>query len=691
MKSLLFWALLACSLILTCSDNGTDPTSSDPDPADQFDLTIAVRTDDAHSSSKLITVSTGGTISTTDANGVIYSLIIPAYSLEQTTTITLTPLDSFSVDGDVSVFGLEADSTVCPPGLLCTPSHLVFDSGATLSMQLPAGYPDPTDSTITMIYFDTSDVCLFPLRTEYDSVSNTYSSTIRHFSGYTTVNVPPQPSDCELLQSAFQPRYDNALAVAGTEYFVDMALMIYELKASNVRQDPYWSGQAWLACPSFDGLVDNYMILLVNRHWERIQEFYAEFDVDNHHIGDLIDLHGQLLVLNAYAQGTSAASAVEQALTGLHLFISNRLRAVAAHGQQLCQTNDCKGKDYLSFALGYGTEGWIVTSGMGIDNAYLAQLEQWIDDCCDTYLNVSVSIPGPTTIKRYAVDPATVEADQYQYICSLLVRVERGASTPAASVPVRLFRNDEERHFTTFTTNEDGIASFLFNPEGIDWLCQSEETWQIRAEAYESNTDEWFESDNSVSVTFLNQAVTTTVNYTYTYDWDSGGDPQLHWTAGLSGGGTGTARTLGWCASACEGQMDRTYSGSEVIYSSEEQRYVTYSWNSIGPDSVYACRANLEVYTMEVSSLNRSFKFITGASVSLGGAIFAGLVYEWSYGRIDTVQYGLGDTVWPEEPLHFLAVEGGVLGDTTWTWNGTGVGEGSVVTATLHVTVTAEE
>jgi 5-hydroxyisourate hydrolase-like protein (transthyretin family) len=328
---------------------------------------------------------------------------------------------------------------------------------------------------------------------------------------------------------------------------------------------------------------------------------------------------------------------------------------------------------------------------MAVDNAYLTQLDQWIDDCCNEYLNTTVSVPGPTTIKRYAFDPATVEANQYQYICSLLVRVERGEGTPAAGVPVRLFRNDEEKHFTSNSTNEDGIVSFLFSPESVDWLCQTEETWQIRAEAYESNSGEWFESDNSVSVTFVNQSVTTTINYVYTYDWDSGGDPQLHWTAGLSGSGTGPARTLGWCASACEGDMERTYSGSEVIYNSAEQKYVSYSWNSIGPDSVYACRANIEVHSVEISSLGRSFKFIFGASVSLGGSIFAGLIYEWNTGTVDTVQYGLSNTVWPEEPLLLLAQEGGIVGDTIWTWNGTGVGEGSVVTATLHVMVTAAE
>jgi len=97
------------------------------------------------------------------------------------------------------------------------------------------------------------------------------------------------------------------------------------------------------------------------------------------------------------------------------------------------------------------------------------------------------------------------------------------------------------------------------------------------------------------------------------------------------------------------------------------------------------------VHSVSVPSLGRSFEFLFGASVSLGGSIFAGIIYANNNGRIDTIQYGLSDTVWPDEPITLAATEGGIIGDTTWSWSGTGVGTGSQVTATLQISILAEE
>lgn len=691
MRRMLTVLLFFCPILFTCSDSGVDSSDDNGNETGDFTLSIGCHGDESRTVSQSVSAASGGSLSVTDAHGVVYTLEIPPYSIAQTTTIGLSPLDTLTIEGDLLWHALDTTGLVCPPGLVCSPAGLVFDSGATLTIQMPPGTTESADSTVTLVYLDTAGACLYPLATAYDSVALTYTATIRHFSGYTVIDIPPQAYDCDLLRAALLPLVAAAEYSVGTPYFAADISRLYELKNANIRRDPYWSGRAWVACPGFDAEVDSYVSLLVEKHWQEIQAIYATVDVDHPRVSELVVLYNQFLMIHALAQGTIAGPVADQVRAALQQIISDRLRTVAAHGYQLCLAANCDGQDYLAYAIDYGSDGWLVTAAGTIDTPYLAQLQQWRDDCCSEYLTVTVSVPGPKTIYRYAFDPATVEANQYQYICSLTVHVERPGGTPASGVSVRIFRNDETSRFGNFTTNEDGIAVFLLSPSSIDWLCQTEEVWRIRADAYESNSGKWFDSENDVTVTFVNQQFTTSINYLYTYDWGSGGEPELHWTASLNGSGTGPIRELGWCAAACNGLMERNYVGSETIWNSQDTQYVSLSWSTVGPDSVYACRSTINVHSLSLSSLGRSFEFVTGADISLGGSIFAGLIYAWNTGTVDTLQYGLSDTVFPSEPLHLMTEGDGVIGDTTWTYNGTGVGEGSVVTATLQVSVQPAE
>ena len=134
MRYLIPFLLIAGCLLLVCSDSSTDGD----DPVELSDTTITVfyQTDDTRSVTTNVIASQGGTVTTTDADSIIYTLTVPAYSLPHSTAITLTPIDTLGVD-EPAVFEGVGDSAFCIPGILCEPEGVMFDSGATLTIQFP--------------------------------------------------------------------------------------------------------------------------------------------------------------------------------------------------------------------------------------------------------------------------------------------------------------------------------------------------------------------------------------------------------------------------------------------------------------------------------------------------------------------------------------------------------------------------
>lgn len=691
MQRLFFTLLLigVVGLILNCSNSGTDSNDNE-NPADSG-FAVSCVGDNTTSVSQAFTATAGGTIEAVSVDGVTFTLEIPAYALPGDNNITLTPLDSFAADGPgyFNCIDVGGGTGFCFEGVLCQPEGLQFDSVATLTVTFPEAMPFPFDSGTTIIYFDTSGSVLYACSTLINQAERRLSCQIHHFSGYTTVNVPMDSADnsCAMLLAEYDPLYQAVYSAAGYQEFIPLALRLLEMKAGNYRSDPCNSSQGWIPCPSFNDQVDVDFITLLNHHVSVLQNRYQPEDPTASLIGDLIGYHKELLYLQAYLAGTSAQSTCEQAVRNLHLFIDGRIRALATIGYTMCQNDDCDGADILDDVLSFGSLGYVVTSGLVVDTAYLQQVTAWRDDCCNNDLTVVLTAPASTTIHRVALVQSEVYADPYYYVCSLNVAVTGPSGTPKPGIPVRLWRTGGSSHFTTFTTNDDGNAGFLLEPRSLDWGCLSEITWEVYAEAYNDEEEEWIAS-GSVSILFLNMAVTTSISYQYDYSWEAG-ELHLFKTATLEGSGTAPARDGGLCSGACEGKLTRDYSYDNCYRDMGNPDLICVNASTIGADSTYPCRAQMDLRTMLLDNGLR-VEFLYGATVSIGASAFWGLIYEKNSGTIDTLNYNFS-TPFPETniKLWYSDENSNLIGDSTWTYyHEYDLGGGTVYqTADLHVNV----
>lgn len=693
MKKLLLLLFSTAVFALVCSDSGTnsDDGGDDPGPdTNQTTISITAIGDQSLAESEYVSHDTDEEITVVTEDNVTFRLTIPANALPTSTTITLTPLDTFDLDAPLFIQSIDVGggTGIRFPGILCDPAGLTFESPATLRIQFPPAQPFPLDTGSTVLYFDEVAQTFFPCSTRVDMVNHRLECLVTHFSGYATANVPSQEGECETLLGVYLGLHAGAEALCGTSSFVAAVIPLLDMKAGNYRDDPYSSGQGWIPCPSFNDQVDYDISQLVAAHWTAIQALIAG-DAASDQIDYVRYRREEMIHLGALVYGTDAGAACTNVVNQMLLYISERAHTIAAQGQQMCQQEDCDGQDLLAYVLNLGAAGYVVTAGLESDAVYLAQVQAWYDDCCQSDYTVTLTAPAQTTIYRVAWSPDAYYGDPYSYVCSLNVHVEGASGTPQNDVPVRIFRNDETHHLSSQSTDESGDGGFIVSPGSLDWGCEEYIDWTFRAEAYDADDEEWIAAGGQVSVRFVNVMVTTTIEYDYFFEWNppgEGASSQAHAT--LSGTGRSAGRELGVCASSCEGKLTRDYSYENCIYSHEESSYVCYSYTTIGGDSTYPCRAVMDIRSVRMDD-GRSIDFVFGASVSLNDYIFAGVITEGGVGSVDTLHYGLPMAVWPEEALVFTADESGELGDTTWTWTAPPE-DFTTNTATLTVQVQVE-
>ena len=218
--------------------------------------------------------------------------------------------------------------------------------------------------------------------------------------------------------------------------------------------------------------------------------------------------------------------------------------------------------------------------------------------------------------------------------------------------------------------------------------ARSMRTGKLHADAYQASEDEWIESGR-VTARFINLAVTTTMQYECVYDWNPGDGPSCYFIATLNGSGTAPGRTGGVCASTCDGKLTRYYFAQNCNYDITDSEFVCVDYNMIGGDSTHACRASVSFHTVSLDG-GVSVEVPASISLSLGGALFAGIITQSSAGRVDTLSYGVGATVWPDSPMRLSFDESGLTVDTTWSWQSEPGEMLGTKTANLRVTVTVE-
>lgn len=669
---LLIFVFIGCMALFVCSNNNVvsdDGDGGDPPPTDTvFNITATADTD--HSSSQIIIASNGGELTLTNAVGVIFTLTIPPYSLPNDTLVTLTAIDSFALTGPVTFGCVDSSNSsgFCFEGILCEPVGLYFDSGATLSVQFPQSDPFPFDSSIGLLYFETSETKLFPCQIEIDSATYQIICSINHFSGYVTTSVPYLSEDdlCAMLYTS----YNDLKVAAGNTMAIDRLIsylrLIMDLKSSNHYTNSFDplapTAQLQIECSSFNGTIESDLPPILTSFWNNLKGVWNENGID--YIPQMISDYEDSFEALHYLANTNSYNAFEQIQREMKILISDRIKTWAETGHALCATTnevDCEqGSIILTAVLNYGDQHYVITASNSIDIDFLTQVQNWLNDCCARDFNINLTVPGGTTIYRLALDPNDVYGDPYAYVCSVNVSVTGPSGTPLEGIPIQLWREGATSKISSNSSNAEGNAAFIISPSSIAWNCQEYETWTFYAKAYDANTENWTDPSNSVEVMFLNSTVTTTINYQFHYEW-VGGDYSSTADATVTGSGSAPIRPLGNCTSACSGTLIRTYSYSNCTPDG------CNSGTSLADEGVYACRAVGDIDEILLDN-GKTVEFLIGLRVSLGSAVFAGLQYETSSGTTETLQYGLEMSVWPEDGFYF-SDENGVDGDTTWTWD----------------------
>jgi hypothetical protein len=187
-------------------------------------LTVQATFDTALSKSALLG-TTGGTLSVTGANGVIYTLTVPADALPEDRTLTLTPfidlIGSPLSGGTLGAVRIE-------------PEDLLFFVPATLSIELPN--PTPDDGLLTVAFafegsgsefhFVPSEQAvpvaaelspqgkpkIFNVKPSKGGSQGTGRSTKNNVNNQTKTHPPTKPADQKKQQKATQQANDDELA-----------------------------------------------------------------------------------------------------------------------------------------------------------------------------------------------------------------------------------------------------------------------------------------------------------------------------------------------------------------------------------------------------------------------------------------------------------------------------------------------
>lgn len=171
------FTLLIVATLSACGGGGGNPATNPPAATTDWPLTVdsdpwkaTLTTDDALGVAADIPLS-GGTLTTTGADGTVYTLTIPADALYEAATITMTPL--------TNVTGLPENGPTA--GVQLGPDGTQFFAPVTLTVQLPAGETWPINQQIPISLEGDDNVAVLAA---LDPTSVNPAFSILHFSSY---------------------------------------------------------------------------------------------------------------------------------------------------------------------------------------------------------------------------------------------------------------------------------------------------------------------------------------------------------------------------------------------------------------------------------------------------------------------------------------------------------------------------
>ncbi len=185
---------------LSCERN-MNKEPDDQQPADTV-IRVSYIADNSKSVSSSINAASGGSIQAEDKFGVTFELTIPPGALKNNTSITITPLQSFSISGAGGSSCKEctgSEENCCHHGILLEPSGLQLDSSATLTVRFPAG-SFPFEGSGLIVYIDSAVNSYSSYPTQTNTAERTLTAQIRHFSGYGTDETNKERTRREIIE-----------------------------------------------------------------------------------------------------------------------------------------------------------------------------------------------------------------------------------------------------------------------------------------------------------------------------------------------------------------------------------------------------------------------------------------------------------------------------------------------------------
>lgn len=165
---------------------------------------LGMTTDAARSASTEVTPFDGGTVQTTDVNGITYTLVVPPGAVGTTAMVTLTPVTAIT-----GIQGLEAPLAAVQGG----PAGLQFARPARLTIDVPGGVPSTAGLGI-LIADDGTGAELLPMLAGATRIE----MELRHFSA---VAIPRSLQELNTLFGGTGSHYEQGVMLLQTARLVN--------------------------------------------------------------------------------------------------------------------------------------------------------------------------------------------------------------------------------------------------------------------------------------------------------------------------------------------------------------------------------------------------------------------------------------------------------------------------------------
>jgi len=553
-----FSVLLLISTMVSCSEDSTGPEEGDNDnQSGQFQTSYSAEDVLAESAS---VDETGGIVTATSSDDVVFTLRIPAGALESDTLITVTPVSGLAVSGP----GAFTYSSRCPAtdscvaGALFEPAGLEFDSLVTIEISFPSAGDFPFDSTAAVFMFDSPHSDMGACETTIDLPGKTLIAKVWHFTGYGTA-----AADCDRLSAMYSDFRVSALSFAGTELFFNFLYDLVGIMSFNITYDQSGSRTDEELCDGLSDLVYTAANEAVRAHSSALLALYPSSPGSRDNIEELIGHLGRSVYFAGYDQLSYDIGQFREALLGRILEIAQSL---AADANSLCSSGQCEdGQNLLYYIEGLGTRGYIT------DATFLANVEDWIEDCCGGW-ELTLSVDKPE-ILRCIIN----SGDEQMCVATVTATVKSASGEPIEGAFICMDMEGNNQALPGGESDANGEHKCSFSSYdlgyGDDFNCSEMIQREITADVLDTDNSERIYAGPLI-MTFRNFAVSTEVDYTYSAEEYEDSDNYGSSTGSITGTGTSYASKISYCQPSCTDVFTRAYYGSGCINGDCGETYI---------------------------------------------------------------------------------------------------------------------